>query len=295
MLHQYVRIHFCYWYIVINHLFLIIVALSYTYYSILSYFSGWSQIPPLGSSTPTTTAAQLNTLLSNAGEISSYGLLLIGYGAGGEIAQIYAYLYPTQIAGFGLIDSYSNLDRLTDLSTLVISKLTIIACGNLQISRALETCALIRPVSDVYHVQIKNRDREFIPSSQLDRYYSTETNGKYWAAQYNNQCVNKGAPTANTDYLKSVSLNLPPTSLLVSWPQLQPNIPVLIISAGNSITSTTAQGILFATQAKLYNETLSPTGTSKWVICNNCFHSFAYDKNSNYVANQINNYFSLYF
>ena len=60
---------------------------------------------------------------------------------------------------------------------------------------------------------------------------------------------------------------------------------------GTTITGTTAAAKAMTRQAYLYNTTLSSTNTTKWMICSGCDHTFAFDGNTNWVANQLHNYF----
>ena len=260
---------------------------------------GWSQVPPLGSVKPMSVVYRLNYLLTVAGEgQSSEGIILIGAGTGGQIMQTYAYNYPSQVAGLSLLDSYPEINRLQGRTTSAIHKSTVTICGDLQISRALETVAVIRAVTDQSRRSIALQNNKFIPTNQLSKYESTQTTGRYWAAQYNDLCVNAGSLTAYTDYLDSVSANQSSSALsqnnAVTWPVIPGGKPVLIVSAGNTIDNDDPDSLMYKRQAVLYNETLSP-GKSKWTVCPRCDHSLAYDHDSTVVAGYIDKYFSGYY
>jgi pimeloyl-ACP methyl ester carboxylesterase len=253
---------------------------------------GWSFIAPLGSNKPEVTASRLNQLLVRSNELNPLGLIMVGHGAGAEIAQIYTYLYPDQVKGFVMIDGYSNIDRLQGYTTARIAQATLAKCGNLEISRALETCVLMQPVSKYFNSQIKSKN-QFIPSFERNKYYSTQTNGFYYAAQKNDICFNP--PTHDTDYLDDIGVKYTINGRTLGWPKIGPKAPVLIISAGNTLTNGDPNSKVCAEQAQLYNQTLSSTNQTKWVICDSCDHSLAYDSNSDYVSNEINVYFESYY
>lgn len=261
---------------------------------------GWSALPPLGSSTPTAVAFRLHALLDSAGEgQSSSGIVLIGHGTGGELAQLYALTYPSQVSGLAILDGYPNIDRLMGLSTNSIYQSNLKKCSDLQISRALEPVALMRAVTDVFDVKTKNRGDQFVPQSQFNKYVSTQTNGKYWAAQYNDLCVNAGAVTAHTDLLNQAAerrvVSAYFTGNAVAWPSLPANRPVLVVSAGSSISGSDAQSMTYFRQAALYNMTLSSSQQSKWIVCASCDHSLAVDRDSTAVSGYIDQHFSNYF
>lgn len=260
---------------------------------------GWSQVPPLGSVKPLSVVYRLNHLLRVAGEGQSLeGIILIGAGTGGQIMQTYAYNYPSQVAGLSLLDSYPEINRLQGRTTSAIHKSTVSICGDLQISRALETVAVIRAVTDQSRRRIALQNDKFIPANQLPKYESTQTNGRYWAAQYNDLCVNAGSLTAYTDYLDSASADQSPSAFFqnnaVTWPVIPGGKPVLIVSAGNTINNDDSDSRMYKRQAALYNETLS-AGKSKWTVCPLCDHSLAYDHDSTTVAGYIDKYFSRYY
>jgi pimeloyl-ACP methyl ester carboxylesterase len=260
------------------------------YYDRMGY--GWSFISPLGSNKPEVTASRLNQLLVRSNELNPLGLIMVGHGDGSEIAQIYIYLYPDQVKGFVMIDGYSNIDRLQGYTTTRIAQATLAKCGNLEISRALETCVLMQPVSKYFNSQIKSKN-QFIPSSERNKYYSTQTNGFYYAAQKNDICFNP--PTMNTDYLDDVGVKYTINGRSLGWPQIGPKAPVLIVSAGNTLTNGDPNSKIYAEQAQLYNQTLSSSSQTKWVICDSCDHSLAYDSNSDFVSNEINVFFESYY
>jgi hypothetical protein len=93
--------------------------------------------------------------------------------------------------------------HLVGYTTTRIAQATLAKCGNLEISRALETCVLMQPVSKYFNSQIKSKNK-FLPLSEREKYYSTQTNGFYYAAQKNDICFNP--PTMNTDYLDDVGV-----------------------------------------------------------------------------------------
>jgi pimeloyl-ACP methyl ester carboxylesterase len=250
---------------------------------------GWSQQPPLGSSTPDVTAARLNTLLAQSGETANArGFILVGHGAGGELVQIYANRYPSQVRGVALLDGYSSVDRLRQVANDATFQSTAAICSTLEIGRALESVVLMRAVTNQFTSMLGASKNLFTPDILLPYYLSTQTNGRYWSAQYSDLCVNKGSATQNTDYLTSLCVGRKTNTLGgASWPQLTRNTPVLIVTASNSLTAFS----VLATQARLYNATLSPTNTTRWVNCRGCDRSFAFDSNTAWVANQIHQYF----
>ena len=203
------------------------------------------------------------------------------------------------MSGLTILDGYPSIDRLMGYSTHSIYESNLKTCGNLQISRALEPVALMRAVSDVFDVQAKNRGDQFIPKSELNRFLSTETNGKYWAAQYNDLCVNAGALTAHTDLLNKAAESRLISAYFngnaVAWPSIPAGRPVLIVSAGSTISGTDAQSVTYLRQAALYNQTLSPTQQSKWIVCASCDHTLAVDRDSAEVAGYVDQFFSNYF
>jgi hypothetical protein len=68
-------------------------------------------------------------------------------------------------------------------------------------------------------------------------------------------------------------------------------VQVQIISASSTILAPPgAQGEnhnIYWTQAKAYNDTLSPTGQSEWLVCDPCTHGFPYEE-AGYLAAQLN-------
>ena len=255
---------------------------------------GWSHQPPLGSSSPAATAARLNALLAQSGEENNKrGIILVGHGAGAELAQIYAALHPSQISGLALLDGYSNIDRLLGTANDDIFKATAATCGTLEIGRALETVAIMRAVTDEYTRRLHASSNIFTPSQLLPTYLSTQTNGRYWAAMYNDLCVNKGSAVAATDYLSGLVLPGMKSGNLggARWPKLKAGVPLLVLTAGNTVSGTTDSARQSFRQAALYTATLSSTNSTTWTMCTGCDHSFAFDAKTPWVAEQIHNYF----
>jgi pimeloyl-ACP methyl ester carboxylesterase len=255
---------------------------------------GWSHQPPLGASTPAITVARLNSLLVQSSEVSNKrGIILVGHGAGAELAQIYAAVYPAQVSGLALLDGYSNIDRLLGTASDDVFKATTAVCGTLEIGRALETVAIMRAVTDEYTRRLQASNNIFTPSQLLPNYLSTQTNGKYWAAMYSDLCINKGAAVAATDYLTGLVLPGMKSGTLagVRWPKLKAGVPLLVLSAGNTVTGTSDAARQSYRQAALYNATLSASNSSRWKVCPGCDHSFAFDAKTAWVAGEIHNYF----
>lgn len=266
---------------------------------------GWSSLPPLGSSTPASTLFRLNKLIQAAEEgHTEQGLILVGHGVGGEIMQAYANRYPSQVSGLALLDVYPSIERLRGYPTDRIHASTLKSCGALQISRTIESLAILRTLSDAfYYSKTAIVDGAFYPEWAQTRYISTQTNGRYWAARYNDFCVNAGAASAWTDYLERASGSSPRAAVFsgnaVSWPSIPKGKPVLIVSAGSTVNGASSDSALCYHQAMLYNQTLSPStrsqSTSKWIIRDSCHHSLAIDADSTGVAADIDRYFRSYY
>lgn len=61
-----------------------------------------------------------------------------------------------------------------------------------------------------------------------------------------------------------------------------------IISASSTVLPPAPKGgaNVYAVQARAYNETLSATGNSEWLVCDPCTHGFVYEK-TEYLAAQL--------
>jgi pimeloyl-ACP methyl ester carboxylesterase len=264
---------------------------------------GWSNLPPLGSSTVSANTWRLNRLIQEAEEgHTAEGLILVGHGGGGEMMQAYAHRYPSQVSGLALIDGYPSIERLRGYSTGSMHSQTLKTCSTLHTLRTLESVAVLRAAKSLFFYEEATIDADaYYPLTMLDKYLSTRTNGRYWSARYGDLCVHAGAESAYTDYLSSVISPAPAAfkGNEVSWPSIPSGKPVLIISAGNTIRGDTPDSDLYMRQATLYNQTLSPSDkrphVSKWIICESCDHSLATDKDSTDVAFDIDQYFSKFY
>ena len=131
---------------------------------------------------------------------------------------------------------YVPINTLSQPSTPHTSSTHQVICGTYEIGRALESVAIMRAVTDQYNRQTPS-NQLFTPSLLLLNYLSTQTNGKYWSAMYNDLCVNKGSAMANTDYLTAMGgPGMGRKSITfggASWVQLKARMPILILSAGN--------------------------------------------------------------
>eukprot|EP01038_Epipyxis_sp_PR26KG_P011495 gene11495-15398_t len=266
---------------------------------------GWSFMSPLGSNRPKNNAIRLNRLLEISGELldNKISWILIGYGSGAVRMQIYANLFPQRLVGFVILDGYPNLSKLEGETTREIVIGTQKTCGNLNIARATETASFTRPVTDYYMNYARDHDTLFHPSSELGRYRSTMTNGRFWAAQFNDWCVNKGAKSEETDYLTKRATIAQASSNInnivinginadIKWFSLGSEIQVLIL-----VTSDSLKNELFRQQAYAYNNTLSSSGKSSMIICEGCKHSFVFDSTENieFVGNSILDFFQILF
>ena len=272
---------------------------------------GWSNMAPLGSGSPSNYAQRLYDLLSEAEEINNKNLLLIGHGTGAELIQIFAYKYPAHIAGVAIVDGYSNIYALHDESNYDIAILYTSICGDIHISRTMEICGFLRSQTDVL---LESYD--YKPPDEKDRFHSTMTNNKYFGAQYGELCTTKDHydkdPTRYTDYLSRHGTVGMVTSTynnqVIRWPQLPPNVPVLIVSAEKTLTGDvivsdgieveiykSSLGKKLTEQALSYNMTLSPTYTSQWITCDGCDHYFPYGSRTAWLADEIDIYFKGYF
>lgn len=263
---------------------------------------GWSNMAPLGAANPTTTVMWLRTALKRSGELlPGAKIILVGHGTGSELMQIYTYQYPSEVAGLALVDGYSSMHRLLGDSPKAVAMATAQACGSLQIGRALESVAIMRAVTDYNISASQSTGTGFTPSNHLAQYQSTLTNGRYYATLYSDRCINANAAVANTDYLTAVGT---PTHLAqrsisstlgisVLWPQVPAGVPVLIVSASETIAGNAPNAALLKFQAQLYNATISPTNSSAWIICKGCPRSFPFDSNAHasWLANALNNRF----
>ena len=264
---------------------------------------GWSSLPPFGSSTVSATTWRLNRLLQAAEEgHTAEGLILVGYGGGGEMMQAYANRYPSQVSGIALIEGYPSIERLRGYSTDRIHTQTLKTCSTLQTLRTLESVAVLRATKTLFFFdQAAIEAAAFYPQTMFDKYLSTQTNGRYWSARYGDLCVNAGAASAFTDHLSSIASPVPSAfnGNAVSWPSIPKGKPVLIISAGNTVHGSSPDSALYLRQAMLYNQTLSPSrkrqSTSKWIICDSCDHTMGTDRDSSDVATNISKYFSAFY
>jgi pimeloyl-ACP methyl ester carboxylesterase len=260
---------------------------------------GWSNISPLGSNAPYNNAYRLQQLLLNAGEITITGtnttkMILLGYGEGVEMMQIFEQYNSNSnaVVSFIMIDGYPSLYRLQGLSTTKINANTKDTCGTYQIARSLESAVYMRPYTDYTFNQADKNNVQFTPSSQLDRYKSTFNNNKYWATLFNDLCVRLNSAVQNTNYLSNLAYSLGDSNLYgtgvnqIAWPKMNKNVPVLIVVASSTIY-TSNEASLYYNQALRYNETISPTNSTTFVVCENCQHSFAYDHNSNWLVQEI--------
>lgn len=263
---------------------------------------GWSAVSPLGTTLPRNTLSRLEDLLQRSGELDAAQdgqFLLVGHGAGGELMQLFAQAHPALTAGLALLDAYPSDFRLHGLSGKQIKIDSKKICGNYQILRAMDSAAYARPVTDTYMNQADEEGTQFIPHSQLGRYKSTFTNGKYWASLYNDYCMRPVGFTLYTDTLSEMpnsvsserdsSLTVP-----IRWPQIEPEVPVLVVAAGKSTDNGKASNVYYQ-QAVAYNSTLSPTNTSQLVICQDCHQTFPIDKHSSWLAQLIHEHFVAYF
>jgi pimeloyl-ACP methyl ester carboxylesterase len=264
---------------------------------------GWSNLPPLGSSTVSANTWRLNRLIQEAeGEHTAEGLILVGHGGGGEMMQAYAHRYPSQVSGLALIDGYPSIDRLRGYSTGSMHRQTLKTCSTLHTLRTLESVAVLRAAKSMFFYEEATIDADaYFPLTMLDKYLSTRTGGRYWSARYGDLCVHAGAESAYTDYLSRV--NSPVSAAFqgneVSWPSIPEGKAVLIISAGRTIRGDAPDSDLYLHQAMLYNQTLSPSGkrlpASKWITCESCAHSLATDEDSTDVAYDIDQYFTAFY
>jgi pimeloyl-ACP methyl ester carboxylesterase len=272
---------------------------------------GWSNMSPLGSGSPANYARRLHDLLTEADEVSSNNLLLVGHGTGAELAQIFAYEYPANVAGIAIVDGYSNIYALDDKSNYDIALLYANICGDIHISRTMENCGFLRSQTDIL---LESYD--YSPSDEKDRFLSTMNNNKYYGAQYGELCTTKEHkdkdPTRYTDYLSrhgTVGMVASTyTNQVIRWPQLAANIPALIVSAektlngdvivydGNEVEIYKASlGKKITEQALSYNTTLSPTSTSQWIVCDSCDHYFPYGSHAGWLADELDSYFKGFF
>jgi pimeloyl-ACP methyl ester carboxylesterase len=254
---------------------------------------GWSYMSPLGTNRPRISAVRLHTLLFNSGELDNdMKLIIAGHGFGAEVAQIFAFEYPELVAGVAILDGYPNIHKLYGRSSKTIFELTKATCGTLNILRAMETAAFTRPLSRYYESVEKSKGTIFYPSEQLNKYLSSQTNGKYYATIYSDLCMRKNAATQFTDHLTKIGTV--PLEASVRWPQIAYGVPVLIVVAGKTVFNGKDSSIYYQ-QALLYNSTLSNSSTSALVVCNDCEHTFPIDKDSPWLAETLNSYFSPHF
>jgi len=254
---------------------------------------GWSDVAPMGSASPTTNAYRLNYLLTTAGELSSSStgtLILIGHKEGGEMMQVYANIYPSRVAGLALLDSYLNIDRLKGTPNNNIAAATKEQCDNWNIGRALESCAIMRIVNEIFNNALEKAGKAFTPVSNRKTFYSTQNNGNYYPTQYSDLCFHSAA-TQFTDYLTSVGTQSNSNS--VKWPQIASNLPVYIVSSSNALSGQ--YGTQYTTQLALFISTLSASNTISSTICSNCYDTFPYDSDEHiaWLANQLDTYFKI--
>lgn len=253
---------------------------------------GWSDVSPMGSASPETNAFRLNYLLNTAGEFSSSStgkVILVGHKEGGEMIQIFSYLYSSRIAGVALLDSYMNIDRLLGTSNRDIAAATKVQCDNWNIGRALESVAIMRIVNEIENKKLEKSGKSFV-GSKRKQFYSTQNNGNYYPSHYSDLCFHDAA-TQFTDYLTSVGTQN--SGNKVQWPQIASGIPVFIVSSSNSLSGE--YGSQYTTQFGLMLSTLSVSNTISYTICSNCYDSFPYDSEEHisWLANELNNYFEI--
>lgn len=253
---------------------------------------GWSQMSALGStSNSKKNTARLYELLMKSHELtkSNGQIIIVGHGAGGEIAQVFTYLYPSLVAGMSLLDAYPYHQKLKGLSDRKVENRIDEYCANINMARALESIGLTRPYTDSRLRKAEDDHTVFKPASELSRYRSTMMNNKYYAARYNDACVYTDSIYRATEYLTDVGTELGANGLM--WPQVAGNVPVLIIPASETVTKKSRHG-LFMEQALLYNSTLSPTGSSRLIICESCDRNFPYNQHATWLAQEIDTYFA---
>jgi pimeloyl-ACP methyl ester carboxylesterase len=253
---------------------------------------GWSDVSPMGSASPKTNAFRLNYLLNSAGEFSSSStgkVILVGHKEGGEMMQIFAYLYQSRVAGLALLDSYMNIDRLLGTSNKDVAAATKLQCDNWNIGRALESVAIMRIVNEIENKKLEKAGKSFVGSNRK-QFYSTQNNGNYYPSHYSDLCFHDAA-TQFTDYLTSVGTQNSGEN--VQWPQIASNIPVYIVSSSNSLSGE--YGNEYTTQLTLLLNTLSSNNKISSAICSNCYDSFPYDSDEHisWLANKLDNYFKI--
>lgn len=258
---------------------------------------GWSRMSPLGSNGPVAVADRLFSLLTLSEEIADgQRLILVGYGAGGEMTQVFAHLYPAVVSGLVLVDAYSSKYKLRGMPGKDVKRAVDRDCGSIQIGRAMDSIGLLRPVasSDFSFRQRRPLNAGFVPSDAKARYTSTFNNGRYWASYYSDWCVEPGQANRFTDYLTMNSNNSEVSDVFgsLSWPSLPSSARLLLLSAERTITEGPDHQ-LFYQQAQLYNSTLAP-GRSRWVVCAGCGHSFPVDSavTASWLAGQVDSFLS---
>jgi len=112
---------------------------------------GWSAMSPLGSNRPHVTVARLLSLLQQADELGeAKRVILLGHGAGFPIVQLFAAIYPSQVAGVGSLDGFPSIWRLQGRRNRDIFDLTTASCGTLNMLRALESVGVSRALLEYY-------------------------------------------------------------------------------------------------------------------------------------------------
>ncbi|KAJ1983202.1 hypothetical protein H4R33_004842 [Dimargaris cristalligena] len=271
---------------------------------------GWSE-PGYVVQTPAYVVHSLKQALDSVKEKSPY--IMLGYGAGGEYAQLFTHIYPTFVSGVGLIDSYPNKDFLyayamNETSSDIYDDVTASNSHYYQSRRVISPLGWQRP--------IENDFPGFQPSDRLTEHISLHSTNNHWQARYfeYDGCGCRGYQALQSFRDQNTTTYLRIKDWPLTWPALpkplpadppSPDLPLLVVAANQTIDHlcnasaedsegyqcrvTQAQQNVLRRQRDLYVETLSQNVRS--VVCpDGCDHNLVYTS-ADWLSNEIVKWF----
>ncbi|KAJ1928055.1 hypothetical protein IWQ60_002403 [Tieghemiomyces parasiticus] len=266
---------------------------------------GWSD-PGYVAQRPEYVVNALKAALDSLKEKGPY--ILLGYGAGGEYAQLFSHIYPTQTAGVGLIDSFPNREYLL---TYAMNQTTTEFYDDYtsDVSHYFQSRRVISPLG--WQRPIENDFPGFHPASLLKEHISLYSTNNHWQGRYFEydgcgcrayQSLQGFRDSNTTNYLRTQGWPLTWPALPRPLPVGSPDLPLLIVTANQTLNASCnsdtdahecevllAQQNVFRRQLNLYAATLSENVRS--VVCpGRCDHNMVYTS-ADWLSGEIVNWF----
>ena len=255
---------------------------------------GWSDvlIVPTNSFQP---VLHLHELLRTIGEPAPY--ILVGHSVGGQLIQLYAALFPSQVSGLAMLDSVPDFIYPLSLTTKPMN--SIVTFAELQ-----PYLTFIKPIIDLYRVAspfgmhrwLQTASSDYQPTNRKNYYNAGYGKSLNWHAQYFDYL---GSPHmieildsfSSQKYLNGfgwptlVNVGTPVLGIIANSTAGGPG-PLCSSSTDDSCTPQARVGRAYYDGARLQTITLSNNAT--FTVCDApCSHSFVWTDKVDWVAERI--------